>query len=214
MREYTPGDRFRDINWKSSEKIDSLITRISPDNQEKVSRIEVYFRNYGPSNKPSLEALWLLDRAKARLSHFLRSLKEQQSSYIFNVRAAGGSWEIEDQEDIDAFLEEIAGFSFSPPQNETAAPQGAGELYVFSTACDFGLPGFLVACNPRPVSLFMIQPALPAMQNKKTEVEILRKREFPANGCFPLPRWLVRGRIKPLGAHADRVENNYAETKL
>jgi uncharacterized protein (DUF58 family) len=46
MREYTPGDRFRDINWKSSEKIDALITRISPDNQEKVSRIEVCFRNY------------------------------------------------------------------------------------------------------------------------------------------------------------------------
>ncbi|MCL2443270.1 MAG: DUF58 domain-containing protein, partial [Treponema sp.] len=45
MREYSPGDRLRDINWKSSEKIDTLITRISNDNQEKVSRIEVHFRN-------------------------------------------------------------------------------------------------------------------------------------------------------------------------
>ena len=212
MREYTPGDRFRDINWKSSEKIDTLITRISPDNQEKVSRIEVYFRNYGPSNKPSLEALWLLDRAKARLSQFLRSLKDEQSSYIFHVRAAGGSWEIEDQEDIDAFLEELAGFSFSPPQNEAAVPQGAGELYVFSTACDFGLPGFLLACNPRPVSLFMIQPA--PLGTAQPEIEVLRKREFPANGCIPLPRWLFRGKLRQLGAHAERVEMIYAETKL
>ncbi|MDR0322951.1 MAG: DUF58 domain-containing protein, partial [Treponema sp.] len=63
MREYAPGDRFRDINWKSSEKIDALITRISPDNQEKVSRIEIYFRNYGPVKKSSLQSLWMLDRA-------------------------------------------------------------------------------------------------------------------------------------------------------
>ena len=211
MREYTPGDRFRDINWKSSEKIDTLITRISPDNQEKVSRIEVYFRNYGPANRPSLEALWLLDRAKSRLSQFLRSLKEEQASYIFHVHTAGGSREIEDQDDLEAFLEELAGFSFSPPQNEAAVLQGAGELYVFSTACDFGLPGFILACNPRPVSLFMIQPP---MQNKEKEIETLRKREFPASGCFPPPRWFVRGKVKPLGAHANRVEIIYAEAKL
>jgi len=215
MREYTPGDRFRDINWKSSEKIDALITRISPDNQEKVSRIDVYFRNYGPANKSSLEALWLLDRSKARLSYFLRSLKEQQSSYVFRVRAAAGSWEIEDEEDIDAFLEELAGFSFSPPQNETAvlapdAAAGAGELYVFSTACDAGLNSFLLACNPRPVSLFLVQPALGTEQ----ESETLRISDFPAKGCIPFPHRLVRGKIRRLGAHIGRVEMIYAEMKL
>ena len=231
MREYTPGDRFRDINWKSSEKIDTLITRISPDNQEKVSRIEVYFRNYGPASKSSLEALWLLDRAKAYLSHFLRTLfYEEQSSYVFHVRSAGGSWEIEDQEDLDAFLEELAGVSFVLPQHEAAAPQGVapqsgGQLYVFSTACDFALPGFLLACNPRPVSLVMIQPALPptptwkraapkTVATKTAETEILRKRNFPANGCVPLPRWLVRGKVRPLGAQANKVEMIYAETTI
>ena len=222
MREYTPGDRFRDINWKSSEKIDALITRISPDNQEKVSRIDVYFRNFGPSQKPSLEALWLLDRAKARLSLFLRSLKDEQSSYVFHVRAAEGSWEIEDQDDLDAFLEELAGFSFYPPQNETAIPQGTGDLYVFSTACDSGLPGFLLACNPRPVSLFIVQPAVReknvayknAAQKTETETETFRKRDFPANGCIPFPRWLFKGKIRQLGVQANMVEMLYAETMI
>jgi hypothetical protein len=176
MREYTPGDRFRDINWKSSEKIDSLITRISPDNQEKVSRIEIYFRNYGPvysksgktgssaiktgrkKQKPSLEELWLLDRAKARLSQFLRSLKEEQSSYIFHVRTAEKSWEIEDTNDLEDFLEELAGISFSLPQNESLFPAGTlGDLYVFSTVCDLGLPGFLLSCSLRPITLFLVQ---------------------------------------------------------
>ena len=207
MREYTPGDRFRDINWKSSEKIDSLITRISPDNQEKVSRIDVYFRNFGPAGKSSLEALWLLDRAKARLSYFLRSLKEQQSSYIFTVRAAVGTWEIEDEADLDAFLEELAPLSFSPPRNETAAA-GAGEIFVFSTSCDVGLPGFILSLSPRPVSLFLAQGG------KAAELETLRIRDFPAKGCIPPPRLLARNKIKRLGVQANRVEMIYAETKI
>ena len=235
MREYAPGDRFRDINWKSSEKIDTLITRISPDNQEKVSRIEVHFRNFGPVNRPSLDALWLLDRAKARLSHFLRSLKEEQSSYTFDVRAAAGSWEIENQDDIDAFLEELAGFSFSPPQNDMsaladkAASQGAvstSQLYVFSTACDAGLSSFILACHPRPVSLFLVQPTAarkgtePVMKTESEvrtdpyEPEILRIGDFCAKGCIPLPRWFVRAKIKHMGAHADKVEISCAGTKL
>jgi len=263
MREYTPGDRFRDINWKSSEKIDTFITRISPDNQEKVSRIEVYFRNYGPVDtgnrergrkqrenrgrkkrqKVSLEALWLLDRAKARLSYFLRSLMEQHSSYVFHVRAAGGSWEIEDSEDLDAFLEELAGLSFSSAQNEIAVQQGAGDLYVFSTACDIGLPGFLVACNPRPVSVCLIQPGISTanlyprepsqtIEKKQTigsfgswlkkifiysnekNLEILSVKDFPAKGCIPSLRWLFGSKINQLGVHANRVENIYAEVKF
>jgi hypothetical protein len=209
MREYTPGDRFRDINWKSSEKIDTLITRISPDNQEKVSRIEVYLRNYGPVNKPSLEALWLLDRAKARLSHFLRTVREEQSSYLFHVIAASGSWEIESKEDLDDFLEELAGITFAPPQNETASPSGAGSLYVFSTACDTGLPGFLISYNMRPVSLFLVQPA----GNEKKEAETLRVRQFPAMGCIPFPRWIVRRNVKRLTVQAV-TEMMYAEKKL
>jgi uncharacterized protein (DUF58 family) len=34
MREYIPGDRLKDINWKSSIKLNELITRISPSSPE------------------------------------------------------------------------------------------------------------------------------------------------------------------------------------
>jgi hypothetical protein len=225
MREYTPGDRLRDINWKSSDKIDALITRISPDNQEKVSRIEIYFRNYGPEN-PSLEALWLLDRAKARLSYFLRSLMDENSSFIFSVRAAQGDWEIEDSEDLENFLEELAGLSFFPAKNEGIAVAGTGDMYVFSTACDAGLPGFLLASHPRPVSLFIVQPkrAIVNKELKKTdpknkaykrpEHETLCKSDFPAKGCVLPPRWLSKTKIKPMNVDAHRIEKFYAETKL
>jgi hypothetical protein len=238
MREYAPGDRFRDINWKSSEKIDTLITRISPDNQEKVSRIEVYFRNYGPAGGSagntntvagsrravSLEALWLLDRSKARLTHFLRAVKEEQASYIIHVSAAQGSWEIKDEDELEAFLDELAGLPFSPPRNEDAfsaiaeASSGAGaqgELYVFSTACDAGLPAFLLARQTRPVYIFFVRaPGTPL-----EDVEKISVRDFVAGGFIPAPRWLDPRKDHSIKSFTPpqvpgRIEIDYAEAGL
>ncbi|MCL2809339.1 MAG: DUF58 domain-containing protein [Treponema sp.] len=218
MREYTPGDRYRDINWKSSEKIDSLITRISTDNQEKVSRIEVHFRNFASfdsENKKrketslvSLESLWLLDRAKARLTYFIRSLLEQNSSFIFDVRSANGSWEISNMDELELFLDALAGISFFPPQYETAIKPGAGDLYIFSTARDKTLPAFITACNPRPVTLFIVQPF---EVNSKVETETLHISDFGQMGLTIPAGWLKRPKIKPLGVQANKVEMFYAQ---
>ena len=223
MREYTPGDRLRDINWKSSDRIDTLITRISTDTQERISRIEVHFRNYYQNPVISgqrtekkeqhapLEALWLLDRAKARLTYFLRSIKEQNSSFIFDIRAAQGNWEIEDDEDLDNFLEELGGFSFMLPKNDNAVSSGAGDLYVFSTACDIGLHAFMLACNPRPVTLFISQTGN-FTANKDTE--LLSLKDFASKGCIAPAGWFVGGKVKPLGVNINKMETNYAEIKI
>jgi len=232
MREYTPGDRFRDINWKSSDKIDTLITRISTDNQEKISRIEVHLRNFTSVSTVlnisradvnvshgvfSLEALWLLDRAKSRLAYFLRTLMEQNSSFIFDVRTANSSYEIENMDDLDAFLEELAGVSFMPLRHEAGSAPGAGDIYVFSTACDFGLSSFLLANSQRPVTLFLLQPPDKTL---KADVETLRISHFSVNGCAPPARWYLplragrsREKIKPLKVHAGKTEMFYAEVK-
>ncbi|GBU28048.1 hypothetical protein R84B8_01606 [Treponema sp. R8-4-B8] len=234
QREYTPGDRLRDINWKSSDKIDALITRISTDNQEKVSRIEVHFRNFGYADN-NLQSLWLLDRSKARLSYFLRSLLEQNSSFIFDVHSAGKNWEIEDQDDLDAFFEELACLSFVSPQNETALQSGAGDMYVFSTACDLMLSSFLLSCNPRPVTLFLTQPGdstanyaekkrtsskdLSDSLIKKTKTnednfEVLHIQDFVSKGFFPPSRWFMKQKVKPLNIQAEKIEMFYAEIKI
>ncbi len=210
QREYTPGDRLRDINWKSSEKIDALITRISTDNQEKVTRIEVHFRNFGHEDD-NLQALWLLDRAKARLSYFLRSLLEQNSSFIFDVHSANKNWEIEDQDDLDAFFEELACLSFVPPQNEAAVQSGAGDMYVFSTSCDLMLSTFIVSRNPRPISLFLVQPG--NLKTKKEDIEVLHIQDFVSKGCYPPSRWFAKQKVKPLNIQTDKIEVFYAGIK-
>jgi hypothetical protein len=215
-----------------------LISRISTDTQEKISRIEVHFRNYKSSEslvrnkgikkqEPSLEELWLLDRTKARLAYFLRSIKEQNPSFIFDVHAAQGNWEIEDDEDLEAFLDELAGLSFMPSVNEavTNIAQKTGEVYIFSTACDIGLSAFLLTCNPRPVTLFISQPPEKEQKSKDfksldlksqtpCEKEILRLSDFYSKGCNTPAHWLVLNKVKPLSVNTNRMEINYAGVKL
>ncbi|MDR1238983.1 MAG: DUF58 domain-containing protein [Treponema sp.] len=223
MREYAPGDRFRDINWKSSGRIDTLITRISPDTQEKVNRIEVRFRNYGPSGGPpwaSLEELWLLDRAKAQLARFLRSVQAEQAKYVLHVRAAEGAWDIYHEDDLEKFLDELAGLSFSPVRQEGAAdaPAGGGRenLYVFSTPCDSGLTAFLMNAT-RPVFLFLCRPVPPG--TLPGEVETLHLRDFPLGGFAPPFRWLKarrapsRGFANPPLVSGGRILPGYAEAR-
>ncbi|MCL2231613.1 MAG: DUF58 domain-containing protein [Treponema sp.] len=224
MREYAPGDRFRDINWKSSERINTLITRISPDNQEKITRIEIHFRNYGPGlsgkkrgAKAGMADLWLLDRAKARLAWFLRKAKEEKSSYVFHVRSAGTSWDLDADEDIQAFLEELCAIPFFPPQNESSVlPQTEGELYIFSTACDTALPAFLLTQQGRPYSLFLAQntPGGKNTADKKPDVENLYLRDFFSGTFAPLPRWFPQGRRQLLNVSGGRMMVDYAETRL
>ena len=210
MREYVPGDLFRDINWKSSERIDTLITRISPDTQEKITRIEIYFRNYSQfSANTDIAELWLLDRAKARLAWFLRKAKEIKASYVFTVHTCRKSWDLNTQEEIDDFLEELAVISFDQAQNsEILLPQSGGDLYVFSTACDTALPAFLLAQQSRPVSLFFIQG------EAKKECERLFLRDFISGGSLPLPRWLLQRRKTQLQVTNSRIMIDYAETRL
>ena len=212
MREYAPGDRLRDINWKSSGRIDTLITRISPDNQEKITRIDIHFRNYGPS-RPSLGDLWLLDRAKARLGWFLRNVKDENASFVFDVHSADRSWELGDQEAIDTFLDELSAIPFAPAGSGASSQEqakGAGEICVFSTACDAGLPAFMLARQGRPVSLFMVQGA----PQGEMKYDNLRLRDFPAQGFVPMSRAFFFAQKKLLNISAARMHVDYARLSL
>ncbi|MCL2440375.1 MAG: DUF58 domain-containing protein [Treponema sp.] len=211
MREYTPGDRFRDINWKSSEKIDALITRISTDNQEKISRLEIHFRNFGSVNQDNMEAIWLLDRAKARLTYFLRSLMEQNANYIFDIHSAENVWEIKDADELDVFFEELAVLSFVPPRHEVPASQKS-DVYVFSTACDIGLSSFVLANNLRPVTLFLVQPC-GGTDTETQEIEYLYLSGFEENGFSSSLKWL-RKNIKKLNVQTAKTETFYAQVLL
>jgi uncharacterized protein (DUF58 family) len=143
MREYQPGDRFRDINWKVSSRLQELITRISPVTQEKTRLLAVDFRHYRPAGPESLESVLHLDYLKSWLLAFLRGLKAANERLQFRVRTAAGSRLLATAEDIEAFAEELSGLAYqSDPGPGT---EEAGELFVFSTPFDKGLPLYLAA---------------------------------------------------------------------
>jgi hypothetical protein len=135
---------------------------------------------------------------------------------VFHVRAAAGSWELKDEEEIDAFLEELASLPFSPVINEVPEQSEAGELYVFSTACDTALPAFLLS-RQGPVSLFMVQPQVKA-DNKSAECASLRLRDFQAGGSVPHLRWFLPRRERQLHTGgkvmAEASSIDYAEIRL
>ncbi len=143
MREYQPGDRFRDINWKVSSRLQELITRISPVTQEKTRLLAVDFRHYRSEGPESLESVLHLDYLKSWLLAFLRGLKSANERLQFRVRTAAGSRLLATAEDIELFAEELAELRYqSDPGPGT---EEAGELFVFSTPFDKGLPLYLAA---------------------------------------------------------------------
>jgi uncharacterized protein (DUF58 family) len=151
MREYQPGDRFRDINWKVSSRLQELITRISPVTQEKTRLLSVDFRHYRGEGPESLESVLHLDYLKSWLLAFLRGLKSANERLQFRVRTAAGSRLLATAEDIELFAEELAGLPYqSDPGPGT---EEAGELFVFSTPFDKGLPLFLAA---RPLARALV----------------------------------------------------------
>jgi len=143
MREYQPGDRFRDINWKVSSRLQELITRISPVTQEKTRLLAVDFRHYRAAGAESLESVLHLDYLKSWLLAFLRGLKSSNERLQFLVRTGAGSSLLATEEDIERFAVELAGLHYQ--SDPGPGIEEAGELFVFSTPFDSGLPLFLAA---------------------------------------------------------------------
>jgi hypothetical protein len=143
MREYQPGDRFRDINWKVSGRLQQLITRISPVTQEKTRLLAVDFRHYREPGPESLETVLHLDFLKSWLLAFLRGLKAGNERLQFRVRTGAGSELLTTMEEIERFAEQLAGLRYQGDPGPGA--EEAGELFVFSTPFDKGLPLYLAA---------------------------------------------------------------------
>jgi hypothetical protein len=143
MREYLPGDRFRDINWKVSSRLNELITRISPVTQEKTTILPVVLRNFRDRDAESLESIVHLNILKSWLMAFLRIMKQEHPEMQFRLTTAGGSWLLQNDEDIERFGWELPAVFFQRDAGSIFQGSPEEELFVFSTPFDRGLPAFL-----------------------------------------------------------------------
>ncbi len=192
MREYIPGDRYRDINWKASSRFAELFTRISPVTQEKTKVITVHFRPYTSMKSDSLRSVFFLDRCKSTLLYFLRSVKHEHNDYQFLVYVGNDAREIETEEDIDNFASEIATAHYRNPHGEEiTAPDDLhpGDVFIFTTAYDSGLPGFLTGVLPG-ARIRIYRTAIPGREKNRDSrrIALIESADEPV----PAGGWVLR----------------------
>ena len=158
MREYMPGDRMKDINWKATSRLGELITRISPITQEQTQELHVVLRRYRRRGGESLAAVLHLEFIKSWLLTFLRVVKQQHPEYVFVVDSGGESHRIESPEEIEAFARRVAELPLTSelPAADTAP---ARELFIFSTMFDEDLARFVERSGAQYINVFRSVPA-------------------------------------------------------
>jgi hypothetical protein len=185
MREYLPGDRFRDINWKVSSRLDELITRISPVTQEKTTILPVVFRNFRDREGESVESIVHLNIIKSWLMAFLRVMKQEHPEMQFRVFSAGGSWLLQNDEEIERFGWELPGIFFQKEVGTLFQSPTEEELFIFSTAFDRGLSAFLASQSHARQYIFRTTTG--AESSEGTTVVLFQP------GCSCLPgSWILR----------------------
>lgn len=157
QREYVPGDRFRDINWKASSRLTQLFTRTSPVTQEQTQLLTVYVRHFLPAerlkNRESIESLAHLNVMKSWLLAYLFRMKREHPEFHFRVLTGRGEVILESEEDIHAFGSAISDLTLDAEPAFLLAPESTADGQVqqgkekdstiFSTGYDDGLSAFL-----------------------------------------------------------------------
>jgi hypothetical protein len=187
MREYLPGDRFRDINWKVSSRLDELITRISPVTQEKTTILPVVLRNFRDRETESLESIVHLNVIKSWLMAFLRVMKQEHPEMQFRLTTAGGSWLLRNDEDIERFGWELPAVFYQRDTGTIFQGPPEEELFVFSTAFDRGLPAFLSSQAQARQYIFRTVPEEEGEEADRTPLVLFQG----ACACVP-GSWVLR----------------------
>ena len=145
MREYVPGDRFRDINWKASDRLQELITRISPYSEDKTRIITVYFRNVIHEQRETAESVVHLNYLKSWVLAFIQSVRDEYANYMFHVITASRSSKIiiETEEDVDRFRMMLGDLFFVRDKPYSPLESCEGDKFIFTTPYDTALPSIM-----------------------------------------------------------------------
>ncbi len=185
MREYIPGDRLKDINWKTSIRIDELVTRISPKSPEDSHLIHVDIRAFHSDPVDGPEAVLQLNFIKSWALSFLRAVHAAHPTYRFQVTMGQERHLLETEEDMVTFSRRLAVFEYQSEAGIAPDVAAAEERFVFSTAFDRGLGNYL---RRHPTSLYLFR----TMKGKDRRVSL-----FPSSDLSALPGlWILR-REKP-----------------
>ncbi|MCR9142960.1 MAG: DUF58 domain-containing protein [bacterium] len=194
MREYQPGDRLKDLNWKASFRIGEMITRIAPKSPEESRLLHVEFRNFTSAPLDTPAALLHLNFAKSWLLAFISQIKRDHPEFRFRIVTAQDVILIESESDVHDFANRLASIAFvrGGVLAQGSGVAGASEKFIFSTPYDKGLAG---ALQPGVIySVFRTTTRASASGERAAdEKKIRRVRFLPLEHRVPYPGlWLFR----------------------
>ncbi|MBN2509404.1 MAG: DUF58 domain-containing protein [Spirochaetales bacterium] len=199
MRDYVPGDRFRDINWKASSRGDKLFTRISPVAEEKTHVLTVWVRIHDRVDFPRLENVLHADLIKSWVMTFLTAVRAEHPDYRFRIIAGGEEFQLDADDEFTAFAAFLAGLpcrKAAPFPGELAeAGITEGNVYLFAPWFD---PGLSSLERTYPGITFHRHLSLPPAAKNSTAAETPLENKRHTSGSIDavlLPR--ITGRDIP-----------------
>ncbi|MFW5994649.1 MAG: DUF58 domain-containing protein [Spirochaetia bacterium] len=157
MREYIPGDRFRDINWKATSRIRELVTRISPQTQDRDRTMTIYLRHFAPPGSETVESIAHLAYLKGWTVAFMRALLREEAGIRFRVITARGVSDIEDEDGTSQFSRSVSTLAYEPAPAHLERDPAARMVIVFSGPFDDQLGAFCEQTAPVECRLFCTQ---------------------------------------------------------
>ncbi|MBE7438137.1 MAG: DUF58 domain-containing protein [Spirochaetales bacterium] len=151
MREYIPGDRPKDINWKASARVQELITRISPYSPERTYIICLELRNIAPGREDSPLSIMHLNYLKSWLLSFMLQVHRENPAFQFFLRSARSSCTLRNETEIEAYVPELARITYQEEWERQVASTHQ-EKFIFTTIFDHSLLTYLaesarIRCN-------------------------------------------------------------------
>ncbi len=202
MREYIPGDRIKDINWKSSLRIGDLVTRIAPQSPEQSPLICIEFRNISMTLNDSYKSLLHLNILKSWLYSFIVHLRRSESRYKFFVQTAQTEFVLNTEQDIENFASILGGLQYVSKKSWVDKSPSVLEKFIFTTMFDPTLRDLKqsLSQNLMKTNIFQVVSRKAIQANKKTPFSRVRLFELEKiDFSFPIPReWIYRREPKKL----------------
>ena len=152
MRDYVPGDKMKDINWKTSSRLNQLITRISPLSLDKEMLLQISFRHYKFDTKETLSSTLHLEYLKRELLSFIQQMKMKNDKTRFLVESVKEQHLIETETDFNHFSKFLSELTFAPELPSRF--NSSDDIYIFSTVFDGRLNQFVEECLAKKCHVF------------------------------------------------------------
>ena len=231
MREYTPGDRVRDINWKASSRLPILLTRVSPESQEESTILPVLMLRGVRRGGETPQTVAERSHRLSWLLYFLAGILDGDKSVTVQLlvterpeeagtgATTGEFFELSDTDELHEQAGRIVvaatATSEAPALQKAFHPADIEGLCVFASAADPAYHSLTRLRSLRETRYFLTRPALVhGADNDSIDIAVLPDIDIDA---FP-DRWVFRRSEMPsadaLTTGDGTCESDYVRARL